>query len=712
MQDPKPLLVTTPIFYVNDRPHIGHAYAATIADVCRRYGQLRGRPTCMVTGTDEHGQKVAERAKSEGLAPQEFVDRMSPRFREMAATLGVGFDHFIRTTDARHRETVARLWQRLVDRGDIYLGSYEGWYSVSEETFLTEKELLEGNLCPYSKQPARRVSEPSYFFRLSAYQDRLLDFYRSHPDFILPKGRYTEMVRFVEGGLRDLSVSRTSFRWGIGVPGAPEHVVYVWLDALANYLSAIGGLSSSDEDAASGTTSEASPVVSAFWPPSGEALHVVGKDILRFHAIYWPAFLMSAGIEPPTRILAHGWLTVDGEKMSKSRGNFVPPEPLAQLLGEDALRYCLLRDIALGSDGDFSHERLLDRYQSELASGLGNLASRILVSLVQKVLGGAVPAPTPSLDTDAETALREAAARCAQAARTAYEEYTFHRAIEAIWELVAEANRYVDKRAPWTLKAPEQHAELGNICYHVLEVLRMVSVLVTPVMPRKAGELRDLMGLPPLTPTPRLDLWPEDTWGGLQPGLKVNVNIGLFPRLDPAVVNQFKPSTKADSDAPPSSTGPANTSPKQGKPMNTSAAKALEKTPTAATAASSPKGASGAADKDAEETTSALIDFDDFAKVDLRVGRVLSAETMPKSDKLLRLKVDIGEAEPRQILAGIRQFYAPEALVGQALLVVANLKPRKMMGEVSQGMVLAVKDGTNLGVLNPTIDAPPGTRAS
>ena len=712
MQDLKPLLVTTPIFYVNDRPHIGHAYAATIADVCRRYAQLRGRPACMVTGTDEHGQKVAERAKSEGLLPQEFVDRMAPRFRDMAATLGVGFDHFIRTTDARHRETVARLWQRLVNQGDIYLGSYEGWYSVSEETFLTEKELLEGNLCPYSKQPARRVSEPSYFFRLSAYQDRLLDFYRTHPDFILPKGRYTEMVRFVEGGLRDLSVSRTSFRWGIGVPGAPEHVIYVWLDALVNYLSAIGGLTLCDKHKANTAASEASPVTSAFWPPTGESLHVVGKDILRFHAIYWPAFLMSAGIEPPTRILAHGWLTVDGEKMSKSRGNFVPPEPLAQLLGEDALRYCLLRDIALGSDGDFSHERLLDRYQSELASGLGNLASRILVSLVQKVLGGAVPAPAPTLDTDAEKALRAAAARCARAARTAYEEYTFHRAIEAIWELVAETNRYVDKRAPWTLKAPEERAELGHICYHVLEVLRIVSVLVSPVMPRKAGELREMMGLPPLTPTPRLDFWPEDSWGGLQAGLKVNVKHGLFPRLETAVISQFRPDNAIAAAISQNAAAPAAAAPKGEKPMNANAADTLAQRTTAKPAVSTQQGASGSAAKDTEEAMSVLIDFDDFAKVDLRVGRVISAEALPKSDKLLRLKVDIGETEPRQIIAGIRAFYAPEALVGQALLVVANLKPRKMMGEISQGMVLAVKDGTRLGVLNPTIDAPPGTRAS
>lgn len=698
----KPLFVTTPIYYVNDRPHIGHAYSTIAADLLCRYGKLRGRRGRLLSGTDEHGQKIERRAKEESLSPQEFVDRMAPRFRDLCQTLHCAPDDFIRTTELRHKQQVQALWQRMVDAGDIYLGAYEGWYSVSEETYYTEKELLPGNLSPINKKPVELVKEPSYFFRLSRFTQPLLDFYAQHPHFVRPEGRFNEVKRFVEEGLRDLSVSRTTFRWGVPVPNHPEHVVYVWLDALANYLSALGGPA----------TDGRAPLYEAFWPPQGEAVHIVGKDILRFHAIFWPAFLMSAGIEPPTQVWAHGWLTVDGEKMSKSAGNFTAPEPLCDALGADTLRYYLMRDVAFGQDGDFSHTALLARYQGDLGNGLGNLLNRVVASIVPKYCDGRVPQIDLQQLDPVDSALIETAQRCAAAALAHLDEVAPQRALDAIWELVSATNKYVDQTAPWALGKNGEQPRLDQVTYHVLEALRWLSVMLWPFMPQKSQELRHQLGLPALLPVQRLDLWPS-VWGGLVGGTQLRPGAPLFPRFDKPQEEALLERFGVRSTHSPGSTASAPHRPIQQQESSMSTPTVVSSIP------ATPPTSGGAAAADANGGgVDGRIDFEDFAKVELRLGVVRQAERVPKSDKLLKLQVDLGErdasgkAELRQILAGIGVQYEPATLIDRQILVVANLKPRKLMGLESRGMVLAVHDEQGLSLLAADRRLPPGTKAS
>ena len=453
----KPFYVTTPIYYVNDKPHIGHAYSTIAADVLCRYAKLSGRPARMLTGTDEHGQKIERRASELGVDPKAFVDRIAPAFGEAFQELDCHYDDFIRTTEARHIERVQRLWSALERAGDLYLGEYEGWYSVSSEAYLTEKELLPGHLDPVTKKPVERVREESFFFRLSKYTEPLLQFYDKHPTFVQPEARFNEVKSFVRSGLRDLSVSRTSFRWGVPVPGNPKHVMYVWLDALTNYISALGGPA---------PKGEAEPY-DRFWPPSGQAIHIVGKDILRFHAVYWPAFLMSAGIEPVSQVWAHGWLTVDGEKMSKSTGNFIPPGPLVRELGADVIRYFLMRELAFGQDGDFSHANLIARHRGDLGNGLGNLLHRMVTSIVQKNLEGRVPNVGEERLGSLERSLIDTAHAAARASRGHLDNVAPHRALESIWELVSAANRYVDQTAPWALAKAGDKGRLEVVSYTV-----------------------------------------------------------------------------------------------------------------------------------------------------------------------------------------------------------------------------------------------------
>ena len=517
----RPFYVTTPIYYVNDRPHIGHAYSTVAADVVSRYQRLRGRPTYFLTGLDEHGLKIERRAKEEGLAPQEFVDRMAAPFRLAWEELGCAHDGFIRTTSTQHRERVQALWKLMQEAGDVYLDDYEDWYCVGCESFKTEKELLEGNLCPIHQKPVERIKERSYFFRLSNYTQPLLDFYEANPGFVQPEARFNEVRSFVKEGLRDLSISRTSFRWGIPVPEDPEHVVYVWLDALMNYVSALGG--PADEGQA--------PLYDEFWRSSEAIIHIVGKDILRFHAIYWPAFLMSAGLRLPTQVWAHGWLTVNGEKMSKSLGNFLPPGPLVEAFGADVLRYYFMREVGFGQDGDFSHRNLLNRYNGELANGLGNLMNRIVAGIVKKSFDGRVPsADLEDLDQADLRLIGQAKAASQEAARH-LEALAFHRALDVTWELVAAANKYVDSTEPWKLAKQADQTRLGQVCYTVLETLRWLSIMLFPVMPAKCNELRRQIGMPPLLPTEQVDLWPS-AWGGLRPGTQTRTATPLFPRFD------------------------------------------------------------------------------------------------------------------------------------------------------------------------------------
>ena len=657
----RPYYVTTPIYYVNDRPHIGHAYSTVAADVVSRYQALRGKPTYFLTGLDEHGLKIERRAKEMEQAPQDFVDQMAAPFRDAWEELECAHDGFIRTTSPQHRERVQALWKMMEERGDIYLDHYEDWYCVGCEEFKTEKELLEGNICPIHQKPVERVKEQSYFFRLSKYTEPLLEYYESHPGFVQPEARFNEVKSFVKEGLRDLSISRTSFRWGIPVPDNPEHVIYVWLDALTNYISALGG------PAPEG----ASPLFDEFWRDAETITHIVGKDILRFHAIYWPAFLMSAGVRLPTQVWAHGWLTVNGEKMSKSLGNFLPPGPLVEAFGADVLRYYFMREVGFGQDGDFSHRNLLNRYHGELANGLGNLMNRIVASILKKNLDGIVPSIDLDELADLDRGLIEKARSAAREASKHLDALAFHRALDTIWELVAAANKYVDSTEPWKLAKEGDKTRLEQVCYTVLETLRWLSIMLFPVMPEKCNELRAQLGLTDLLPTEQVDLWPS-AWGGLRPGTQTQPSTPLFPRFDESQERAILERLGVGESAP-------------------------QKKKTAMT--------------EPESTDDAYIEFDDFMKVDLRVGLVKSAEKVPKSKKLLKLSIDAGEAEPRQILAGISEHYEPEALVGKRVVIVANLKPRKLMGLESQGMVLAASDEDGLSVLVVDHDVAPGSRA-
>ena len=658
----RPSYVTTPIYYVNDRPHIGHAYSTVAADVVSRYARLRGKPAYFLTGLDEHGLKIERRAQEEGLAPQDFVDRMAAPFRLAWEELGCAHDGFIRTTSAQHRENVQALWKLMQDKGDIYLDDYEDWYCVGCESFKTEKELLEGNLCPIHQKPVERIKERSYFFRLSNYTQPLLDLYETHPEFVRPEARLNEVKSFVKEGLRDLSISRTSFRWGVPVPDDPEHVVYVWLDALMNYVSGLGGPAKEGE----------APLYDEFWQSSETITHIVGKDILRFHAVYWPAFLMSAGIRLPTQIWAHGWLTVNGEKMSKSLENFLPPGPLVEAFGADVLRYYLMREVGFGQDGDFSHRNLLNRYNGELANGLGNLMNRIVASIVKKNLDGRVPNVDLDALEDIDRQLIDKAKSASQQAAKHIEALAFHRALDSVWELVSAANKYVDSTAPWTLAKQDDKTRLGQVCYTVLETLRWLSIMLFPVMPEKCNELREQIGISPLLPTEQVDLWPS-AWGGLRPGTQTQTSTPLFPRFDEHQERSVL-----------------------GR-LGVEIAPAKKKKAPAMT--------------EAEPSKDDFIEFDDFAKVDLRVAVIKEAEKVEKSKKLLRLIVDAGEGEPRQILAGISEHYAPEDLIGRRVVIVANLKPRKLMGLESQGMVLAASDDNGLSILGVDKDVEPGSSA-
>jgi methionyl-tRNA synthetase len=503
--------ITTPIYYVNDKPHIGHAYTTLACDVIARFMRLDGRRVHFLTGTDEHGQKVEKSARKAGMDPKAFTDRVSQNFRDLAQAMNFSVDDFIRTTEPRHIRASQAIWQALVKSGDIYLGSYAGWYAVRDEAFYTESELIEsppGRKVAPTGAPVEWVEEPSYFFKLSAWQDRLLRFYESNPQFVLPRSRYNEVVSFVKGGLKDLSVSRTSFKWGVPVPGDDRHIMYVWLDALTNYITAVGY---PDTD---------SPPFRTFWPAD---LHMVGKDILRFHAVYWPAFLMAAGLEPPRRVFAHGWWTNEGQKISKSLGNVIDPLKLVETYGLDQTRYFLLREVPFGNDGDFSHKTMIGRINAELANGLGNLAQRTL-SFINRNCGAAVPALGALAEPD--RAMLTAAHRLLPAMRAAIELQELHKALADWMDVVVQANQYVDAQAPWTLRKSDPK-RMETVLYVLAEVLRHLGILIQPFMPDSAAKLLDQLAVAPAD----RGFGRLGEAGALKPGTALPAPQGIFPRF-------------------------------------------------------------------------------------------------------------------------------------------------------------------------------------
>ncbi len=638
----EPYYITTPIYYVNDLPHIGHIYTTVMADVLARYQRMCGRRVYFLTGTDEHGQKIEKAARGQGVAPLALADRVVARYHELWRSLEISHDDFIRTTEDRHRRGVHAMIGRLDAAGDLYKGAYEGWYCAGSEAFVPDSQVEDGRDLE-SGYPVERLSEPSWFFRLSAYQDRLLEWYRANPTCIRPASRYNEVVSFVESGLRDLSVSRASIRWGVPWPGDPEHVVYVWLDALTNYVSALGF----------GTDGDA--LYREHWPAS---LHLVGKDILRFHCVYWPAFLMSAGLPLPRQVFGHGWWTKDDAKMSKSLGNVVRPDYLIDRFGADALRYFLVREMTFGQDSSFSDEAFLERFNSDLANALGNACSRTL-AIVRRNLGGRLPAP------GAEGSVPAAAEEAVRRYREHMDALEPHRAMEAAWRLLASLDGFIQERQPWAVARggdtarPELEAILGTAA----EALRIASILIAPVMPATATRLRDQLGV---SATP-FDLTRGTAWGLAREGATVGESEPLFPRVDLATTMKELAMRSDDQPRP---------------------------------AAPAPDQASAVDD---------LITIDQFAQVKLKVAVVREAERVPDSKKLMRLMVDLGEPELRQLVAGIAERYRAEDLVGRRIVVVANLKPAKLMGVESRGMLLAASVAGEPFLLSPDGEVPPGT---
>jgi len=497
--------ITTPIYYVNDSPHIGHAYTTLACDAVARFMRLDGREVRFLTGTDEHGQKVEKAAKDRGMDPQAFTDEVSTRFRDLASAMNFSHDDFIRTTEARHKRSVQHLWRKLVEAGEIYLGAYAGWYSVRDEAFWAESEIQDGK-AP-SGAPVEWVEEPSYFFRLSAWQDRLLAYYAAQPDAVLPESRRNEVVSFVKGGLNDLSVSRTTFNWGVPVPDDPDHVMYVWLDALTNYISALG------------YPDDADGLYQKFWPCD---VHVVGKDIVRFHAVYWPAFLMAAGLEPPRRIFAHGWWTNEGQKISKSVGNVIDPHALIEQYGLDQTRYFLLREVPFGNDGDFSHAAMVRRMNSDLANDYGNLCQRVL-SMIAKNCAAAVPEPGPL--EPADTALLAKAAGLLETCRRQMQRQASHAALEAIWSVIGDANRYVDTAAPWALRKTDP-GRMATVLWTLAEAIRRIAILTQPFMPGASGRILDQLAVPEA----QRGFAALGDAGRLAPGTALPRPEGIFPR--------------------------------------------------------------------------------------------------------------------------------------------------------------------------------------
>jgi methionyl-tRNA synthetase len=690
--------VTTPIYYVNDVPHLGTAYTTVVTDAVRRYHLLRGHETRMLTGTDEHGQKLEREARSRGMAPELFVREMSDRFEAAWPKLEVEPNDFVRTTQARHEARVQDLWRTIEANGDLELGTYEGWYCVGCEEFKTEKDLLPGNLCPLHRTPVEWQKGDAYFFKLSRYEQKLLAHYATHPEFVEPESRRNEVVSFVSGGLHDLSVSRSNFTWGIPVPGDPKHVMFVWFDALANYWSVLQG----------------DPRLEKFWSDA-QVIHFVGKDILRFHAVYWPAFLMSAELPLPRTVFAHGFLTFNGQKMSKSLRNAVDPIGIAQAFGAiagseaagaDVLRYQLLRAIAFGQDGDFDLGAMIERYNADLGKNLGNLLARTL-GLCAKMTGGKVPPVLPSGRTSDEASLEDTAGREFSSAAAFWDRLQPHRALEETIALSTAANVYVDKTAPWAEAKKGNTQRVDTILGTLLQVLECLSVMIWPVLPHKSDEMRAQLGLSRIAARTGTDLWPAALKSRLA-GQPLSPGGALFPTIDEDVARSLKqrltPSEAATANGNSTATATPTTTP-------TATATATPTTTATATTTTTATPTTTTTPTATPTATTTPITHDHLSTVDLRVGVVRTAERVPKRDKLLKLAIDLGEAAPRIIIAGLALSFRPEELVGRKVIVVANLAPRDFgKGLVSHGMLLATGPSEKLVLATVEGDAAPGAR--
>ena len=643
--------ITTPIYYVNARPHIGHAYTTIACDTIARRQRLLGAETFFLTGTDEHGQKIERAAQAAGKTPQQYADEISAEFRQLWKRMGISNDDFIRTTEDRHKKRVQELFRKIRDNGYIHKGTYTGQYCVSDELYVDGAQ--PGDPCPTCGRITETVHEENYFFKLSAFQDKLLALY-ANPEFIRPETRRNEVISFVRSGLRDLSISRSTFTWGIPVPDDPKHVIYVWLDALANYITAIGYGSSH---------AGAQEAFKKFWPAD---VQIIGKEIVRFHCVYWPAFLMAAGLPMPKAIVAHGWLLFEESKMSKSRGNIVRTETILDVLGADALRYFLLREVVFGQDGSFSFDALVQRYNSDLANGLGNLASRTL-TMINRYFKGEVPYPSHAASkTEAEDAIANVAQKTIREFGVLFDQFQFSRALEAVWALIAAVDRYIVENEPWALgekQDEDSRSRLATVLYTAAEALRIATALAHPVMPDATAKIWTQMGLGDIQKLPLGGL----AWGQLPLGTKLGEVQPVFPRRDKSAIERMQKMEEEQRATPVTEAASATTvTPGQSSIASTA--------PTAAPAAT--------------PATNDKISIDDFSKIELRVGLVKVAERVPKADKLLRLEIDIG-TEVRQVLAGIAEAYAPETLIGRKVIIVANLAPRKLRGMESNGMIVA-----------------------
>ena len=676
--------ITTPIYYVNARPHIGHAYTTLVCDAIARRKRMLGFDTYFLTGTDEHGQKIERSAQAAGKTPKQFADEVSELFRSLFGKMNISNDDFIRTTEPRHKAGAQELWKRIQENGYIYKGTYSGQYCVFDELYVDS--VGPGAPCPECGRPTETVSEENYYFKLSAFADQLLAHYQQNPGFIRPETRRNEVIAFVKSGLRDLSVSRSTFKWGIPVPGDPKHVMYVWLDALSNYCTAVG-LGSKD-------TAEQKKF-ERYWPAD---VQMIGKEIIRFHCVYWPAFLLAAGLPLPKSVIAHGWLLFEESKMSKSRGNIVRAETVIDVMGNDALRYFLLREVVFGQDGSFSFDALVQRYNSDLANDLGNLSSRTL-TMINRYFNGSVPYPSPTVARKAtDDVIKEHALAVIREFGELFDDYQFSRALESAWSLIGAVNKYLVDEEPWIVaekEGEENKSRLATILYTAAEALRIVTALAHPVLPESTAKIWTQLGLGEITKFNLADL----KWAQLPLGGKLGKVEPVFPRADKTSIERMQQmeqeraaqaaSTQTSATATTTPT-PAGEGARAGQPATQAAHGPTDAAP--AGKAVSPAQPATSAGKSAPAPADGKITIDDFMKVELRVGQVKAAEKVKGADKLLRLEVDIG-TEVRQLVAGIALAYKPEDLIGRKVVIVANLQPRKLRGLESNGMIVAASVG-------------------